>query len=787
MEPEKNNNRQTRRPAKRKKLGFFGRVKREFFSGNKAEKRTPKPKYKGFTGEFGIATERIPSDTISHSRQHTIHTGEMKKKHTSAGAKVRKAFGITGRVLLTLFLIGLITGTIVVGAFAFYVFRYVDGSVDFDLNNLTLDATTIIYATDENGNQYELQRLHGDENRVWVNYNEISSYMPNAAIAIEDKRFRTHSGVDWKRTAGAFLNMFIDIYSSRQGGSTITQQLVKNITGDDEVSALRKIQEIMRAREIEKTTSKDVILECYLNTIHLGNGCDGVEVAANFYFNKHASELTLLESASLAATIRNPSKFNPLNNPENNKERREYVLYEMKDQGLITQEEYDQAMSEELVVTGKSTSSSSSTVYSYFVDTLIREVTSDLMEQKNITQKYAETMLYSGGLKIQSTLISSVQNALDEVYKDDSYFYKFSGDTQAESASVVMDYQGHIVGIVGGRGEKTQSLSWNRATVATRQPGSTFKPLSAYTPAIENDLINFGTTVKNSSYTSPIDNHTITRKVGGDTMVVQKALERSSNTAPAWIIKDLTVDYSYNYLTTRFGLTLSDADKDMAPLAVGATSGGPSLLQMTAAYATFGNLGKYWEPTTYTLITDQQDDIVLQQEERPTTAMSEATANIMNELLQFVIYGDQGTGRSAAFGDDTYWPLYGKTGTTDDNHDRWFMGGSAYYVCGTWFGFDIGKEMSTGYTNPAIKVWKGVMEKIHANLEPKDFPDTDETIYVRYCTSTGKIARTGCGSTHVGWYKASNYVDNACTSHGGDVTEPLTKPAPLTKPRYYAS
>lgn len=298
----------------------------------------------------------------------------MKKKHTSAGAKVRKAFGITGRVMLTLFLIGLITGTIVVGAFAFYVFRYVDGSVDFDLNNLTLDATTIIYATDENGNQYELQRLHGDENRVWVDYNEISSYMPNAAIAIEDKRFRTHSGVDWKRTAGAFLNMFIDIYSSRQGGSTITQQLVKNITGDDEVSALRKIQEIMRAREIEKTTSKDVILECYLNTIHLGNGCDGVEVAANFYFNKHASELTLLESASLAATIRNPSKFNPLNNPENNKERREYVLYEMKDQGLITPEEYDQAMSEELVVTGKSTSSSSSTVYSYFVDTLIREV-----------------------------------------------------------------------------------------------------------------------------------------------------------------------------------------------------------------------------------------------------------------------------------------------------------------------------------------------------------------------------------------------------------------------------
>ena len=168
MEPEKNNNRQTRRPAKRKKLGFFGRVKREFFSGNKAEKRTPKPKYKGFTGEFGIATERIPSDIISHSRQHTIHTGELKKKHTSAGAKVRKAFGITGRVMLTLFLIGLITGTIVVGAFAFYVFRYVDGSVDFDLNNLTLDATTIIYATDENGNQYELQRLHGDENRVWV-------------------------------------------------------------------------------------------------------------------------------------------------------------------------------------------------------------------------------------------------------------------------------------------------------------------------------------------------------------------------------------------------------------------------------------------------------------------------------------------------------------------------------------------------------------------------------------------------------------------------------------------
>ena len=220
MEPERYGNHPSRRPPKRKKPGFFARVKREFFgSKSTAAKRIPRPKYKGFTGEFGVSTERLPSDTSPNVHSHThmyMHTGEMKGRHkSSAGAKVRKAFGITGRVLLTLFLIGLITGTIVVGAFAYYVFRYVDGSVDFDLNNLVLDATTIIYATDENGNQYELQRLHGDENRVWVSYDEISSYMPNATIAIEDQRFRTHSGVDWKRTAGAFINMFIDIYSSR--------------------------------------------------------------------------------------------------------------------------------------------------------------------------------------------------------------------------------------------------------------------------------------------------------------------------------------------------------------------------------------------------------------------------------------------------------------------------------------------------------------------------------------------------------------------------------------------
>ncbi len=768
MEPRRNPNSGRRAVRRRKSKGFLYNLINKKSAKRSHGRMDATSKFSGFTGEFGIPVER--------SAAH----------HTHKRSKSKTVLSVVGRVVMSMFLIGLITGTIVVGAFAIYVFKYVDGSIDFDLNNLTMNATTIIYATDENGQQYELQRLHRDENRVWVEYNEISGYMPNAAIAIEDQRFRTHGGVDWKRTAGAFVNMFIDIYSSRQGGSTITQQLVKNITGDDEISSMRKIQEIMRAREIEKTTSKDAILECYLNTIHLGNGCDGVETASNFYFSKSASELTLLESASLAATIKNPSKFNPLDNPENNKERREYVLSEMKRQKLITQEEYDQAMSEELVVKKNENLSSGSAVYSYFVDTLIREVISDLMTEKNITQKYAENMLYSGGLKIQSTLVPSVQNSLDEVYKDDSNFYKFSGSTQAESASVVMDYQGHIVGIVGGRGEKTESLTWNRATVSTRQPGSTFKPLSAYAPAIENDLVNWGTAIKTTAYTNPADNHTIKNNIGVGSASVQTALERSSNTIPAWIIKDMTIDYSYNYLTTRLGLTLAESDKDMSPLAVGATTGGPSLLEMTAAYATFGNLGKYWEPTTYTLITDQHDETILQQQERPSTAMSEATANIMNELLQFVIYGDNGTGKKAAFGDE-YWPLFGKTGTTDKNHDRWFMGGSAYYVCGTWFGFDIGKNMNTGYTNPAVTVWKAVMSKVHENLERKDFQDTDETIYVRYCSSTGKIARTGCGSTRVGWYKAANYVDNACTSHGGDITDSLTKPDPLTKPKYTTS
>ena len=512
--------------------------------------------------------------------------------------------------------------------------------------------------------------------------------------------------------------MFVDIYGNTQGGSTITQQLVKNLTGDDERSPVRKIQEIMRARYIEGNYTKTTILECYINTVHFGKGCDGIQTAAQYYFGKDAKDLSLLECASLAATIRTPSSLNPISGPEANKERRELVLSEMLDQEFISQEEYDQAMSEELVVVNsgaKDAETTSTGVNSYYVDTVIEEVIDDLVEQKGYTETEAETTIYTGGLQIYSTYSARVQNALDETFADNSNFLKVgSGDVQPQSAITVMDYKGHIVGIVGGRGEKAGKRDLNRATMSQRQPGSCMKPIGAYGPSLEYNLITYSTRVQDSPLTLA-DGTKYPQKGGtGATVYVHKALERSLNAVAVRLVNKLSPQKSFDFLTDRLGITtlvesakLEDgsivSDVNLSALALGGCTYGVTVTEMCAAYACFGNLGKYYEPTTYTLITDTFGNTVLEQEEG-TPAFGEDTANIMNEMLQKVISGSQGTGTSGRIGD---WPLYGKTGTTNDNKDRWFIGGSPYYVAACWFGFDTPKVMNGLSSQPGAEGMEG--------------------------------------------------------------------------------
>lgn len=687
------------------------------------------------------------------------------------------------KVFLTVMLVGIITVSIVAGTFLIYAFTMVDGKMDVNLNDLELNFTTTIYVQNKESNEWEeYQRLHGMYNRIWVPYDAaaakdkdnteytgIPQRLVDAYVAVEDKRFYTHYGVDWKRTFGSLVNMFIPIYSSRQGGSTITQQLVKNLTGDNDDKASRKVREIMRARYLEDNYSKDTIIECYLNTIPMGHGIYGVEVAANYYFGKSVDELTLLECASLASITKAPSYYAPDDKPENNKTRRETVLKLMLDEKYITQEEYDAALAEEFNLVASKDELNESEVNNYFVDALIVQVTNDLAKKYGWDDNHAAENFYTYGYKIYATIDPDIQNTVDEVFSNsDAYGIKGKDGNQLQGSFTIMDYNGRVRGLAGGIGEKTVNLGmtgFNRATDAVRQPGSTMKPIAAYAPAIEEGIINYSSVLNDTAtnYNGWTPKNWYKSYWGNVT--VQYALERSINTIPVYLVNKLTPQFSYDFLTKKLGITtLNENDIDLSPLGMGGTNGGITTLESAAAYAVFGNGGQYYKPTLYYAVYDQRNEVVLSNEEvEPEVAVSEDTATVMNKLLQKVVYGPNGTGKGAA-GFIPNMKIYAKTGTSNNSNDLWFVGGSPYYVASCWCGYDTQQAISDSAI--ALKMWGAVMSKIHTNLEPKSFTESSYAVDRYYCTSTGLLATDACPSKAEGWYK-KNKVPGVCTTHGG--------------------
>lgn len=695
-------------------------------------------------------------------------SGDKKLSKTEKKAKIT-------RTILSVFLVFVITGCLIVGSFAVYVFGFVDDKIHENLDDLTLDYTTTVYVKDKKTNEFvEYQRLHGGENRIWISLEEIPKNLRDAFVAIEDKRFYKHNGVDWKRTVSAFVNMFANYYSSNQGGSTITQQLVKNLTGDNRQTPIRKIREIMRARYLEDNYSKDTILECYLNTICLANGIYGVEVASNYYFDKSVSELTLDECAALAAMAKEPERYRPDKKPDNNKNRRSIVLSEMKKQKLISESEYDSAVQQELKVVATSETINEMTVNSYFIDTLYHQVVRDLVDEYGFDTKYAANNFYNGGYKIYCTLDPEIQADMESVYKNvDKYFSQSSkkdASVKPESAMTIVDYDGNILGIVGGKGEKTKNLSLNRAWSSPRQPGSTMKPIGAYAPALEYNMITYSSLVNDSAIPNFYSNGKSGPKnwygyYGGNT-TVQKALERSVNTIPCKLVQQLTVEKSFNFLTKNLGVTTLDEknDKNLSSLGLGGCYYGITTTESAAAFATFGNFGRYYKPSTYEIVKNQHGETVLEKDTTPLSAMGEDTACIMNHLLRTVVTGSQGTGGNAA--SYSSMPVYAKTGTSSESNDLWFVGGTPYYVGSCWYGFDQPEKINNG--GSALNIWKAVMKQVHSGLKYKTFEDSDYAVRRYYCTHTGKLATSGCGSVAVGWYKTS-YLPSACSTHDGSV------------------
>ena len=697
-----------------------------------------------------------------------------KKTEDTIDAPVKTAVSRKKKItttILTVFLIGIITVSLVVATFAVYVFGFIDDSLPEDLDNLVLNFTTTIYVKDSKTDEYvEYKRIHGGENRIWVDFNDLPKHLGDAYIAIEDERFNDHDGVDWKRTVYAFANEFLN-FSSKFGGSTITQQLVKNLTMDTDQNAMRKVREIMRARRLEMEYHKDTILGCYLNVINLGGGRCGVEVASNYYFNKSAKDLTIAESAVLAAIVKSPEYYRPDKNPKNNRERQLTVLAKMYELKLITKEEYDDAVAEEINIVATAQTANNQEIYSYFVDALIEQVANDLSEHYDIDKTHASTNVYNGGYKIYCTLDPKVQSAVESVFYNEKVRTKNSQTGELGQASItVMDYEGHVVGIAGGLGEKKENRGLNRATSAPRQPGSTMKPIAAYAPAIENNIITYSKLINDER--KSYNNNTWTPKnwYGGywGKITAAYALQRSVNTIPVMLVNEMTPNKSFTFLTEKLGMKHLNhpQDVDLAPMGLGGTNGGVTTMESAAAYAIFGNGGYYYEPSFYTKITDQHGEVILEKKTNPVAAIGEDTATIMNHMLQNVVYGEGGTGAGAA-GYVPHMKIYAKTGTSSETNDIWFVGGTPYYVASCWYGYDNNGVISQ--SGLARKLWGQVMSKVHSGLASAKFTDSKYVERRYYCTETGLLATKNCTTTSVGWYKKSD--KNTCTTHKGTIRD----------------
>ncbi len=679
-----------------------------------------------------------------------------------------KSPGMLKKAIGTVLLVFLITACIVGTVFVMYILQFVDVDSGVNPRALKLDYTSIVYATDpETGEDYELQRLFSGENRIWISIDEIPKHVQNAAIAAEDKRFKSHNGVDWRRTIFATVNEVLRFTDNRQGGSTITQQLIKNITKEDEVRVERKIKEIFSALNLEKEYSKDEILEAYLNTIHLGNNTNGIQAAANLYFDKDAKDLTLAEAASIIAITQYPVYYNPFSYPENNKDRQEYILSEMLKAGFISKEEHDAAVAEELVFQEEKYYETITATNSWFVDTVIEELVEDFGKEFGWSRSYAVQQILSGGYQIHTTYDKNVQPKLEEIYKNDSqYLPKVRNKEQPESSFAVLGYDGSIKGIVGGRGEKTGSRSYNRATMSLRSPGSTIKPIGLYTLAIQQGLINWSTIIADEAFLDmspdngidepdwPINYYSGYR---GE-MTVDRAIQLSCNTVAVKVCDQMTFGSVYDFLKTKLGLsTLVDrkvingkvfTDNALAPMSLGSLTDGVSVLQMAAAYQIFGNGGIYCPPHSYTEVYDIEGNLFYTKEVTPERVITQEAASVMNLLLQNVV--SLGTGTPAKFSSTI--ATAGKTGTTSDNKDLWYVGLTPYYVGAVWMGFDEQKSISYNSPYPPPAIWKTVMKEVHEGFEPKEFSLSTKIVQMQYCLDTGLLAGYKCSDTAYGYY-----------------------------------
>lgn len=761
-----------------------------------------------------------------------------------------------------------------------------DDAETLDLDNQKNRQTSIVY--DINGNEYA--SLSRNENRIWRELSAMPENLQNAVIAIEDKNFRTEPGINLKGTIGAALNAFTGnrIWGTNRGASTLEQQLIKNLTGDNEQDNMRKVREIFRALGLDNKYSKETILEAYLNTIPLTGIIHGMEAGSIEYFGKHVEDLTLAECATLASITKNPTKYNPATNPEELIKRRNHVLYEMYTQGYITEAEFNAAKAETVTLTEKTSTTENATrssSNSWFTDALYTQLLNQLQEDLNYTADEAKELIFSGGLRIYSTVDPTVQAGIektmyneddlipalwheepvclrdypadssswDEVQYDEATGLPITKDGYAvygqeaipvyadeegttlkmgtstdpdypndtteylcvyekvrtQAAMATLDYDGNILGIGGGIGEKKYDLGFNRAT-SPHQTGSTMKPIGAYALALDYKLINYSSQILDSPYYSAEDKKVLKDQyigvmspfseaaqsrsdvwrawptnyggVGGqgNPMLVYDALQQSYNTVAVWVGDMVGVDYLYNFVhdTLECSYINAENDMDLGPLVLGSQSSGLTVVQLAGAYTMF-NTGTFTTPHYYTEITDYQGNMILDNNKyiNTTQAISADTAYIMNRMMWNVLHSRKGTAYGKA--PDGEMDSVAKTGTTSNYKDYTFAGLTPYYVTAIWWGCDRPTEMDTlgkagRNASPIQYAWKALMENLQADLPVKEFAKGENVVEKHFDTSTGAII-SGGGS--VGYYTEDNLPDNSYTVSEDDPYAALAQAA----------
>lgn len=777
-------------------------------------------------------------------------TSKKRKALTSRSSMIEKRAHVSALRILFIALITL--GIIVIfggiGAFK----GVIDNAPDVDdIDIMPLGYASFLY--DGDGNQ--IRKLAApDANRLPVSIDDIPLDLQHAVVAIEDERFYEHNGIDVRGILRAFVKGVSDGTFS-EGASTITQQLLKNNVFTDWTNEstwlekfTRKFQEQYLAIQVEKKINdKDVILENYLNTINLGAGSYGVQAAAQRYFGKDVKDLNLSECATIAGITQNPTKYNPITNPDDNAKRRKQVLNNMLEQGYISQSQYDEALADDVYSRIQQTESQTTTksVYSYFEDEVIDQAVDALVSIKGYTETQARNALYSGGLDVYTTLDPDIQSILDEEYADPDNFpsgtqysldfaltvtnpegeevnyskemltlyfknqdpdfdllfdspeegqtyvdqYKasivadgskviaerVSFSPQPQSSMSIMDPNtGYVKALIGGRGEKTASLTLNRATDTTRQPGSTFKILSTYAPALNEKGMTLATTFEDEPYEypdgTPVKNSN--NSYGGET-TIRKAIQNSVNIVAVKCLEEVTPNLGLDYLDS-FGFTTlahgdaSDTDADgnvysdaNLPLALGGITYGVTNVELNAAYSAIANGGNYIKPIYFTKILDREGNVLIDNTPEETEVVKESTAWLLTSAMEDVV--KYGTGTTCQLNN---MPVAGKTGTTDTYNDLWFVGYTPYYSCAVWSGYDNNEKIPDDYMSRNFHklLWQKVMSRLHEDLDYKDFEQPPTVEKETVCSETGLLPRSGC-PTVTEYFDITSMPTQRCDKH----------------------